>query len=55
VKEHHYLTYIVCSGSGTLYIGMTNNIHRRALEHKSGAIEGFSSEPLQSSGLLRRV
>ena len=44
MKEHHYFTYIVCNGSGTLYIGMTNNIYRRALEHKSGAIEGFSSE-----------
>ena len=42
--EHHYFTYIVCSASGTLYIGMTNNIYRRALEHKSGEIEGFASK-----------
>ena len=39
-----YSTYIVCSRSGTLYIGMTNNIYRRALEHKSGSIEGFASK-----------
>jgi putative endonuclease len=42
--EHTYFTYIVCSRSGTLYIGMTNNIDRRALEHKLGEVEGFSSE-----------
>lgn len=35
--------YVVCSGSGTLYIGMTNSIYRRALEHKRGEIEGFAS------------
>jgi len=44
VKEHAYYTYIVCSQSGTLYIGMTNSIHRRALEHKRGEIEGFASK-----------
>ncbi len=42
--EHGYFTYIVCSRSGTLYIGMTNRIYRRALEHKSGEIEGFASK-----------
>ena len=44
MKEHKYCVYIVCSRSGTLYIGLTNNIYRRALEHKSGEIEGFSSK-----------
>ena len=40
--EHRYSTYIVCSRSGTLYIGMTNNLYRRVLEHKGGEIEGFA-------------
>jgi putative endonuclease len=44
MREHRYFTYIVCSGSGTLYIGMTNNIDRRALQHKTGEIEGFASK-----------
>lgn len=44
LKEHQYFVYIVCSGSGTLYIGMTNSIYRRALEHKHGEIEGFVSK-----------
>ena len=44
MKEHQYFVYIVCSDSGTLYIGMTNSIYRRALEHKRGEIEGFASK-----------
>ena len=32
------------SRTGTLYIGMTNSIYRRALQHKRGEIEGFSSK-----------
>ena len=44
MKDHQYFVYIVCSRSGTLYIGMTNSIYRRALQHKRGEIEGFSSK-----------
>jgi putative endonuclease len=44
VKDHEYFAYIVCSRSGTLYIGMTNSIYRRALEHKRGEFEGFASK-----------
>jgi putative endonuclease len=42
--EHHYFTYFVCSRTGTLYIGMTNDIDRRALQHKSSEIDGFASK-----------
>ena len=44
MKDHEYFVYIVCSRSGTLYIGMTNSIYRRALQHKRGKIEGFASK-----------
>jgi putative endonuclease len=44
MREHEYFVYIVCSLSGTLYIGMTNSMYRRALQHKRGDIEGFSSK-----------
>jgi putative endonuclease len=44
VKDHEYFVYIVCSRAGTLYIGMTNSIYRRALEHKRGEIEGLASK-----------
>jgi putative endonuclease len=44
VRDQNYFVYIVCSRSGTLYIGMTNSIYRRALEHKQREIEGFASK-----------
>ena len=44
MKEHQYFVYIMSSRSGTLYIGMTNSIYRRALQHKSEQIEGFASK-----------
>lgn len=44
VKEHRYFVYIMCSSSGTLYTGMTNDIYGRALRHKRGEIEGFSAK-----------
>ena len=44
VKAHKYWVYIVASRTGTLYIGMTNDLYVRIQQHKSGAIEGFSSK-----------
>lgn len=44
MKEQEYFVYIMCSNSGTLYIGMTNSIYRRALQHKRGEIEGFAAK-----------
>lgn len=35
--------YIVASKrNGTLYIGVTSDLPRRAFEHRTGAIDGFS-------------
>jgi putative endonuclease len=42
-RRHKYCVYIVASRSGTLYIGMTNNLYVRVLQHKSGKVEGFTS------------
>ncbi len=44
MNEHRYWVYIVGSNSGTLYIGVTDSLTRRMLEHKSGEIEGFASK-----------
>jgi putative endonuclease len=30
--------------TGTLYTGMTNNLHRRVYQHKNGQIEGFTQK-----------
>jgi GIY-YIG catalytic domain len=46
MREHQYFVYIMSSNSGTLYIGMTDSIYRRALQHKSGEIDGFSTRPI---------
>ena len=35
--------YIVASGrNGTLYCGVTSDLSRRAFEHRTGAIDGFT-------------
>ena len=40
-----FYTYIMASGrNGTLYVGMTNDIARRAFEHRTGAVPGFTTQ-----------
>jgi putative endonuclease len=44
--------YIVSNRrNGTLYVGVTSDIHRRAHEHREGLVEGFSKR----YGLTRLV
>ena len=38
-----YFVYILTSNSGTLYVGMTNDLHRRVYQHKYKIIPGFTA------------
>ena len=38
-----YFVYIMASRSRTLYTGLTNDLNRRAWEHKHAATPGFTS------------
>ncbi len=42
--ERRYYVYIMASRSLTLYTGVTDGIYRRALEHKSGKLDGFTKK-----------
>ena len=39
-----YYVYIMTNGTGTTYVGMTNDIERRVQEHKQGLQSGFTSK-----------
>ena len=39
-----YFVYVLTNRSGTLYIGMTNDLYRRMYEHKNKLIPGFTSK-----------
>ena len=45
VNIHEYWVYILSNNSrSVLYIGITNDLYRRFLEHKKGIIEGFTKK-----------
>ncbi len=45
LREYRFYVYMVQSASRrALYIGMTNNLHRRIFEHKHHCAEGFTDD-----------
>ncbi len=44
MKEHHYFVYILASKTRTLYVGVTGNIERRTIQHKTKMHEGFTAQ-----------
>jgi putative endonuclease len=43
-RENRYYVYIMASRSLNLYTGVTNSVYQRALQHKSGDIDGFTKK-----------
>jgi putative endonuclease len=41
--DHEYYVYIIASRSRNIYIGVTNNLLRRILEHREGRAESFTA------------
>ena len=56
MKRKSYCVYIMGSLSGTLYIGVTGNLHKRAFDHKFHRRESFTDkydvEPCSTGNLL---
>lgn len=43
-EERVYYVYILASDTGTLYVGVTNDIEGRMLQHKSEFVKGFTQK-----------
>ena len=44
MRQHHYYCYIAASLSRVLYVGVTNSLFHRMLEHKAGRGGSFTSK-----------
>ena len=44
MKKTYYIYILASKRSGTLYVGVTNDLVRRVLEHKNKVIKGFTDK-----------
>ena len=43
INVHQYWVYILSNNSRTsYYVGVTNDLYRRYIEHRNGMLEGFT-------------
>jgi putative endonuclease len=42
--KNYYVYILASSRNGTFYVGVTNNLERRVLEHKNEANQGFTKK-----------
>jgi putative endonuclease len=42
MEKEFYVSILASRRNGTLYIGVTNDLVRRVLEHREGAVDGFT-------------
>jgi putative endonuclease len=44
-REYIFYVYVMqCASRRAIYIGMTNNLHKRVWQHKTHAFEGFTDD-----------
>lgn len=43
-RQLHFYVYILASLSGTLYVGLTDNLKRRIEEHRLGLVDSFTKK-----------
>lgn len=44
IRQHHYYVYVMASISKVLYVGVTNDLIRRVLQHRLGLNNGFTKK-----------
>ncbi len=44
IDMRQYFVYIMTNQSGTLHVGITNNLERRVYEHKNSLLDGFTKK-----------